>query len=83
MESARLLKVLGFGARFWNIWRAEHPDVPVVLDGATLDGMILTGINFSRANLRGATMHATNLMNASYSPADLEGALNLPVEVTR
>jgi uncharacterized protein YjbI with pentapeptide repeats len=74
VECARLLKVLGFGASFWNIWRTEHPDVPIVLDGAQLDGMILTGINFSRASLRGASMHATNLMNA-------DGALNFPTEV--
>ena len=89
VESERLIKRLGFGARFWNLRRQEDPDTRIALDGAKLDGLILTGIDFSNASLRGASMHATNLMNAdlrgarltnaSYSPADLEGALNVEV----
>jgi len=70
----RLLAVLTFGARFWNTWRAEHPEVRIVLDGANLSGMILTGIDFSDASLRGCAMHATNLMNANLRGADLSGA---------
>ena len=70
----RLLVLLKFGAAAWNHWRAENPDAAIVLDGQTLDGMILTGINFSRASLRGASLHATNLMNADLREADLTGA---------
>jgi len=65
---------LKFGSARWNQWRSEHPDIAIVLDGANLDGMILTGIDFSRASLRGASLHATNLMNADLRFADLSGA---------
>jgi len=69
-----MLTRLEFGARFWNMWRREHPDVEIVLDGADLSGMILTGIDFSKVSLRGAAMHATNLMNADLRGADLADA---------
>ena len=72
--SDRLLKVLGFGSEFWNTWREEHADVPIVFDGADLSGMILTGIDFSSASLRGARLHATNLMNADLRGADFTDA---------
>jgi ribosomal protein S18 acetylase RimI-like enzyme len=36
--------------------------------------MILTGVDFSRVSLRGASLHATNLMNADLRYADLTGA---------
>jgi steroid delta-isomerase-like uncharacterized protein len=65
---------LKFGSAVWNHWRRENPDVAVVLEGVRLDGMILTGIDFSGAILRGASMHAANLMNANLSGADLRGA---------
>jgi len=70
----RALLYLKFGAAAWNHWRRENDSLPVNLDGAKLDGMILTGIDFSRVSLRGASMHATNLMNADLSQADLGGA---------
>jgi len=62
------------GAPSWNAWRREHPDAPVVFDGADLSGMILTGADLSRASLRGTLLHATNLMNADLRGADLSGA---------
>ena len=69
-----VLARLKFGSGPWNVWRREHPDVAVILDGADLNGMILTGIDFSRVSLRGASMHATNLMNADLRQADMTGA---------
>jgi uncharacterized protein YjbI with pentapeptide repeats len=69
-----ILARLKYGSAPWNMWRHEHPDVPVTLDGADLNGMILTGIDFSRVSLRGASLHATNLMNADLRHADLTGA---------
>ena len=70
----RALIMLKFGARAWNLWRAENPDRIISLDEAKLDGMILTGINFASVSLRGALLHATNLMNADLRQADLTGA---------
>jgi ribosomal protein S18 acetylase RimI-like enzyme len=69
-----LLSYLRYGSVPWNHWRMEHPEAPIVLDGAALDGQILTGIDFSGARLRGASLHATNLMNADLRDADLSGA---------
>ena len=71
---SKLLVLLKFGAAAWNAWRSEHPDRAIVLDGEKLDGMVLTGIDFSHASLRGASLHATNLMNANLRQADLTGA---------
>jgi uncharacterized protein YjbI with pentapeptide repeats len=70
----RILVRLKFGSAAWNEWRRANPEIAIALDGAKLDGMILTGIDFSRANLRGASLHATNLMNADLRFADLTGA---------
>ena len=36
--------------------------------------MVLSGIDFSRVSLRGASLHATNLMKADLRGADLSGA---------
>jgi ribosomal protein S18 acetylase RimI-like enzyme len=69
-----ILNRLKFGSAPWNYWRRENPDVAIVLDGADLNGMILTGMDFSRVSLRGASMHATNLMNADLRHAVLTGA---------
>lgn len=66
MDVDRLLARLTFGSAFWNIRRAEDPETPIVLEGA---------------NLRQADFRGARLANASYAQADLEGALNLPVEV--
>jgi hypothetical protein len=39
-----LLRWLKFGANFWNVLRAEHPELTAInFDGVVLDGMILTG----------------------------------------
>lgn len=74
MSEDVLLRRLKFGSAAWNHWRTENPGVAVTLDGAKLDGMILTGIDFSRVSLRGASLHAINLMNADLRHADLTGA---------
>ena len=69
-----LLRRLKYGSPSWNAWRRANPDLAVVLDGADLSGLILTGIDLSGASLRGATLHATNLMNGDLRGADLSGA---------
>jgi uncharacterized protein YjbI with pentapeptide repeats len=69
------LKRLGFGSAAWNAWRREHREAVILLDHADLNGMILTGIDFAKVSLRGASMHATNLMNADLRGADLSGVI--------
>src|SRR4029450_5269219 len=58
---ASLLRRLKYGSPSWNAWRAANPDLTVVLDGADLSGLILTGIDLSAASLRGPTLRATNV----------------------
>jgi ribosomal protein S18 acetylase RimI-like enzyme len=65
---------LKWGSGPWNHWRAENPDLAIVLDGAVLDGMILTGVNFSGVSLRHASLHATNLMSGDLRGADFTNA---------
>ena len=52
---SELLRMPKYGSVPWNAWRRENPDVVVVLDHADLNGMILIGIDFARASLRGAS----------------------------
>lgn len=84
---------LKYGSGPFNLWRDEHPDVAIVLDGARLDGMVLTGANleeadlimaqaqgatFSGANLRECDLLGANMTGARVSAADLAGALHVP-----
>jgi uncharacterized protein YjbI with pentapeptide repeats len=66
----RLLKVLGFGARFWSVWRQEHADVPIVFD--------VHATNLMNADLRGADFTNADLTDAVYGDKDLAGALHYP-----
>lgn len=68
-----ILRRLNFGAGAWNLWRAEQPGAAIVLDGARLDGMILTGVDLHEADLLGA-----DGTGAVYSEQDLRGALHAP-----
>src|SRR5262249_50719042 len=54
--SSKALVMLKFGAQAWNRWRQENPETPISLDGAKLDGLVLTSINFSRVSLREASL---------------------------
>jgi len=74
------LKRLTFGSAAWNAWRREHPDLVITLDHADLNGMILTGIDFARVSLRGASLHATNRSCALFGE-DLKGAVHVPTRV--
>ena len=71
---SEFLTHLKYGSGPWNMWRRENPGTVIVLDHADLNGMILTGIDFSKVSLRHASLHATNLMNADLRGADLSGA---------
>jgi len=52
MTDDRLLFRLKYGS--WNQWRRENPDIVINLDPAVLDGMVLSGIDFSRVSLPAA-----------------------------
>ena len=67
------IAVLGRGAAAWNVWRAEHSEMPD-LSRAALRGLDLTGFDLSRADLSGADLRGTMLCDANLSGARLEGA---------
>jgi hypothetical protein len=48
----KAMVMLKFGSAAWNRWRSENPGFAISLDGAKLDGMILTGFNFAHVSLR-------------------------------
>ncbi len=80
------------GARVWNQWRRENPEVIpdlsfCVIEGADLAGADLSnadlyctwlqGANLSGANLSGADLNGASLAGADLSDADLSGGLYL------
>jgi uncharacterized protein YjbI with pentapeptide repeats len=67
------LAVLRRGAAAWNVWRAEHDEVPD-LSRAGLRGLDLSEFDLSRANLQGADLRGTNCSDANLAGAHLEGA---------
>ena len=58
----------------WNIWRSQHRDVPVLLEGADLKRIRLEGADLRWANLGGANFLEAHLEGASFFGAHLEGA---------
>jgi uncharacterized protein YjbI with pentapeptide repeats len=73
MPNDEHVAVLGRGAAVWNMWRAEHDEVPN-LSRAGLRGLDLTGFDLSQADLRGADLRGTKLCDADLSGSHLEGA---------
>jgi hypothetical protein len=68
------LKHLRQGVEGWNKWRQEHPEEPVDLSGALLDGINLQGASLWMANLEGAECWKINLTEANLEKANLRGA---------
>jgi uncharacterized protein YjbI with pentapeptide repeats len=80
LTAPSLLTLLDQGAKAWNDWRHEHPDVVPNLRAAfhpydiTLSERILASFDFSRMNLRGAHLDKSNFTDVSFSEADLRQA---------
>jgi RHS repeat-associated protein len=70
---------LALGAKRWNEWRENHPDVDPDLEDANqphanLSGAFLTRVNFRKAYLRAANLVAADLTLASLTGANLSEA---------
>jgi hypothetical protein len=80
MANQQQLDLLKQGvATTWNLWREEHPDSPINLNGvdlseANLGEVNLAGADLSRANLSRADLNNANLSQARLAQADLSGA---------
>ena len=58
----------------WNIWRSQHRDVPVLLEGADLKRAHLVGADLRWASLAGANFLEAHVEGANFFGAHLEGA---------
>ncbi len=75
-------RVLRRGARFWNQWRLENPEVIPELSFCVIEGSDLSGADLSGADLYCAWLQGVNLSGADLSGADLNGAGLAGADVT-
>jgi uncharacterized protein YjbI with pentapeptide repeats len=61
-------------ARYWNLWRKEHPRIVPDLRGVVLSGRALRGLDLRRTRLDGAILRRVDLAGAQLERASLTGA---------
>jgi uncharacterized protein YjbI with pentapeptide repeats len=71
MANPKHLEILKQGAKVWNAWRDENPNIRPNLSFASLYKTDLGGMNFSNAKLNYATLLDTNLDGANLNEARL------------
>jgi hypothetical protein len=74
MPDREHIAILERGVEFWNRWRSTHPEITPDLSESNIKVKELTGVNFERANLRGALLPGANLRKANLKHADLSRA---------
>jgi uncharacterized protein YjbI with pentapeptide repeats len=75
MANQQQLDLLKQGvATTWNMWREEHPNTPINLNGVDLSEANLGEVNLAAADLSAADLREANLSDADLSGADLAGA---------
>lgn len=75
-------RILCRGARFWNQWRLENPEVIPELSFCVFEGSDLSGADLSGADLYCAWLQGVNLCGANLGGADLNGASLAGADVT-
>ncbi len=75
MADKEQLRILREGAKVWNLWRKEHPDVRPDLYWANLRKADLGWTNLGRVDLRDADLGWANLGRAILDGADLKCAV--------
>ena len=89
MANQQQLDLLKQGvATQWNMWREEHPDTAIKLNGvdlseANLGEVNLAGADLSQADLSGADLHGAALFAARLNWATLEGAIITPEQLSQ
>jgi uncharacterized protein YjbI with pentapeptide repeats len=71
MANPEHLEILNQGVETWNQWREEHREIKPNLRGGDLDGIDLTGVNLSWADLGMIRLRGTILSGAKLSGVDL------------
>src|SRR5437667_12255670 len=70
MANQQQLALLKKGvATSWNMWREEHPDTPINLNGVDLSEANLGEVNLAEANLSRANLSRADLNHANLSKA--------------
>jgi|GEM_PF-1093786 hypothetical protein len=71
MANEEHLAILRQGVEVWNEWRLKHPEISPDLASSDLCFQDLSGINFTRTNLREANLYRVKLANANLTFATL------------
>lgn len=82
MADEAILEILKQGAKEWNEWRRDNPDITVpILSGADLSRAILSGADLSGADLINAKLRSANLQGADLEDVNLAGSLLLDADL--
>jgi uncharacterized protein YjbI with pentapeptide repeats len=68
------LEIVRQGNQAVKRYGEANPDVPFMLEGADLKGLILRDVNLNSANFRGADLKGAKLIHVMLREADLTGA---------
>jgi uncharacterized protein YjbI with pentapeptide repeats len=74
MANEEHLEILKQGARHWNRWREENPDLQPDLSKANLRDIKVPNINFKGVNFRWADLSGANLAGSNLDYAALRWA---------
>ena len=87
MANSEHLAIIKQGAKLWNKWRLENPQIKPNLERAILNGINLEKANFSNTNLvltqfknavlKNADFTDANIQNTNFYQARLQGAIFL------
>jgi hypothetical protein len=83
MANPEQLEILKQGAKKWNEWRRNNPEVVIDLFNAELPAAELSGADLVEANLGSAFLVGANLAQAELRGADLGGAKFIGANLVR
>lgn len=78
MANKEHVKIIKQGAKIWNNWRKDNPDIRPDLKNAILTGLKLIGVDLKGVDLTGAYINSADLDGADISGADLTGVVIRP-----
>ncbi len=74
MADQEQLKILSQGAKIWNQWRKNHPNIKINLSNAKLPRVNLKNVHLHFANLNDVDFRLANLSNANLHDANLNNS---------
>ena len=74
MPNRKHLDILNSGAKAWNRWRKENPNIQPNLSRVKLIDLKLNGMNFNNTNLENANLSYSELLDTKFNNATLTGA---------